>query len=818
MKTSKLFIVFFLLLLITLNVFAGVVSKSNAYNIANDFFKNGLLRTVSSSSSVNLVYTAKDKNENPCFYVFNDSEEKKFVMISAEDKTKNILGYSDNSVFNLDSIPNEMKFLMNYYIVNISEISKDSTYSETSVSNNRSLSIVKPLLGENVYSQYSPFNDNCPLSGEKRCLVGCGALSMTQIMSYYKWPESSTGSVSYDYNLDGKTVNVSQSLEKSYDWDNIKDYYNNESTEVEKNAIAKLCYNFALACKMQFGINGSSSINVDVANALCSNFKYDSDLRAISRMAYSESGWNKIIRNELSDARPIEIFASSDDWGHAFVCDGYDNNDLFHINWGWGGLGNGYYDLSILSFKNTQDFNDDLIALVDIRKEDNISHLAVPYCDGGFISFNKSSSYNTVIYVKFGSLHFENILPKTCILGLGLYKDDSLIKDGVSSINLIGTPCMNMYYASFPASFTMPSNIADGDYKMTLVYKETLDGEWKKVYMTDSLKSVVNVIVANNKITCSISNEVKKVDVSIAGINTKLFYNNGQRRSLSVDIKNGGDEYYNDLSLKFVRVDDDSLKYPFPDTRLLIVPKGESETYLFTGIMDNIPEGEYYLALNYKDESVSVSDMQEKIYTNEKINVTHDNVSAPVFSIVSTDIKSDSYDKNDISISAKVRNTGGEYCGEMMLIFSSSRYKYIIASNYVNIDGEKVVSFKGAKSLANGSYNVTIAYMENSSSSSSFTNNVIGDAYSITIGDNSTILDDEVINKVDCLFDKVSESLIVICEKESIMKVVVYSITGNKMLEAEKQTRIPLSSLSSGVYLAEVFFNNGEKKRIKFIK
>ena len=224
---------------------------------------------------------------------------------------------------------------------------------------------VEPLL-TSTWGQRAPYNYMCPLKtptpwdgyqpDEQHCRVGCVAVAMGQIMRYHQWPARGEGSNSVVYpvfDTNANTFSVDFS-EADYDWDNMIDDYSGDYTEAEGRAVAELLYHCAVASNMLFEKTFSFSTNFTAGDALVKYFHYDgSRMQTRLRSDYSRDEWLDMVREELSNGRPIFYEAisfslSEGIYAHSFVVDGYNEEGLVHVNWGWYGHEDGYYDIDLL--------------------------------------------------------------------------------------------------------------------------------------------------------------------------------------------------------------------------------------------------------------------------------------------------------------------------------------------------------------------------------------------------------------------------------------------------------------------------------------
>lgn len=224
-------------------------------------------------------------------------------------------------------------------------------------------SSVDPLL-KTTWKQSAPYNQYCPTktnsSGEREnCPVGCVALALGQIMKYYNYPETGKGFKSYQ--PFGLSETISADFENTqYKWELMRDSYfrlgsYKKYTEEEADAVATLLFHVGVSVGTFYQLSGSSAFAYgNIPRDMVENFRYaEEDIRYLSRSDYEKEEWMELIFNELSNGRPIFYAGNSpESGGHAFVLDGYDATGKVHINWGWGGTDNGYYDIDLLDGEN----------------------------------------------------------------------------------------------------------------------------------------------------------------------------------------------------------------------------------------------------------------------------------------------------------------------------------------------------------------------------------------------------------------------------------------------------------------------------------
>ena len=310
-----------------------------------------------------------------------------FVIASGDQRTLPVLGYSTTGSIDWSQMPENMRSWLKQYDKAIATLGNRTDFEDgeqtVTLSNGQGTTTAQPSrraermavepLVKTHWDQSEPYWNLVPtyqgadpnLQG-KPCYVGCVATAMAQVMNYWQWPKTvSDGVPAYDYedayNGVTKTWHIGALPPTWFDWDNMADNYGYydakyirlETTEAQDKAVATLMRYCGQSVKMMYGPNGSGAFGGNVATALTNYFDYNA-AQYISHHFFGIDEWEEIIYGELAVGRPMVYGGSSDQGGHAFVCDGYDGNGLFHINWGWSGFNDGYFSLAGLNpYNNT---------------------------------------------------------------------------------------------------------------------------------------------------------------------------------------------------------------------------------------------------------------------------------------------------------------------------------------------------------------------------------------------------------------------------------------------------------------------------------
>ena len=290
-----------------------------------------------------------------CYYVFANGEDKGFTIVSGDDRMPEVVGYSAQGTYDPDHLPANYVGFMKAYQETVEALLKGDAQVSGGLAEVRQWraeragsAAVAPLLGGIKWNQIAPYNNMCPLyEGTNRSVTGCVATAMAQVMMYYQYPKKLKSTIE-SYNTQTYGIQIPEiSSGATYDWDNmLPDYSKSDYSSAQADAVAKLMYHCGAAVKMDYGPSSRANVTPTI---LATYFGYDADLmQDLTRTVFTLQQWMTLIDNELKAKRPILYSGQASDGGHEFVCDGSDGKGLYHINWGWGGYQDGYFDLTIL--------------------------------------------------------------------------------------------------------------------------------------------------------------------------------------------------------------------------------------------------------------------------------------------------------------------------------------------------------------------------------------------------------------------------------------------------------------------------------------
>lgn len=384
---KKLLYLFICFVLGTSIASANPITLAVAKKVAENFYSKSSEITV---SSVTLAFTETSSSGLPVYFVFNINENDGFVIVSAEDAGHAIIGYSTQKRFvqpaNGSNISNWLykrkneieEIRVSSFSANVEIVKEWNSYqnnqkSVTSIANTMS---VAPLV-QTTWDQAPYYNAMCP-SGS---MTGCVATAMAQIMKFWSYPATGTGSSSYCDCTSGGYTNNYGTLSANYgtttyNWSNMPINVSSANTDV-----ALLNYQCGVSVEMDYDPNGSGAQVIDYGpgypsaqHSYITYFGYDpSTIQGLDRAGYSDPQWINILKADLNIGRPIQYIGVDATYGgHTWVCDGYDANDNFHMNWGWGGNGDGYYSINSLN-PGSLVFSNNNGALLGIQPMANIA-------------------------------------------------------------------------------------------------------------------------------------------------------------------------------------------------------------------------------------------------------------------------------------------------------------------------------------------------------------------------------------------------------------------------------------------------------------
>lgn len=552
MKTKLLSL---LLIIACFNMFGKPVDENRAKTVGLFFLQNNTNSTLlKEAKNLQLAYkvtaTIGDAlEERTMFYVFN-VDTIGFVIVSGDDTVIPILGYSDQGVFHSDNMPpafqkwlegykNEISNVVSNDIKATEEITKQWSLQITNKNSNTTLSTnaVVPLLQSIQWSQSPYYNALCPGGS----VTGCVATAMAQIMKFWNYPASGTGFYSYPHPQYGSlSANFGNT---TYQWSSMPNQLTSSSTSAQISAVAKLMYHCGVSVDMNYTTTLSGAAGATkVQPALVNYFGYQSNATIKLRINYTDTNWINLLKSELDSGRPMYYEGTGNGLnptGHAFVCDGYNNNNEFHFNWGWSGDYDGYFQVNALNPTGTGTgggsgtYNSNQKIVIGIQppptsQQDYIALYDYLTPSSSTINYGQAFSVSTNI-ANYGTNSFSGDYT------LGAFDSNGNFIDYVETkINYSPLPSQTFYSSNVVFSTTGMFTLLPGNYYLGLYYRPT-GGGWKIVKN--------NTIGSSNytnfpQITVVNSNSISLNSTMTVSPGTTL--TQGQGASVNLNIANNG--------------------------------------------------------------------------------------------------------------------------------------------------------------------------------------------------------------------------------------------------------------------------------------
>lgn len=328
------------LLLTSVLAHAGQITEQEALDKAKTFMQGKRFKT-----SGRRLTPGKQVNQTfKHLYVFNVEADEGFVIVSGDDRTQSILGYAYTGEINMGQMPCNMKWLLSYYDTAIGQLGDDFPQSASTTLSSATYAEIPAIVGTQ-WGQGDPYNAQCPQHEGERCITGCVATAMAQVINHNRWPQSQTTEIPA-YTTNTLHISMPALPAKQFNWDNM--------TAV---GIAELMLYCGQAVKMDYNTAASGAMFRDVPEAMKSIFGYSTAASLASRASYTDEQWVDMIYKELQEGYPVLYFGqSATDGGHAFIVDGYADGK-YHINWGWNGYCDGFFTLDNLNPNMENGFN-----------------------------------------------------------------------------------------------------------------------------------------------------------------------------------------------------------------------------------------------------------------------------------------------------------------------------------------------------------------------------------------------------------------------------------------------------------------------------
>ena len=340
---------FLMLAVVLMATFAGsqamadVISQEVALETARNFLSLDSEWSGANDATIDLV----EEEGVPAYYVV-EFNEGGWAIVAAQSTSSPIIGYNTTGRY---AAPEPMQAVLKANAQAIVAVARTASHTmhegweraiqRKPVKVTADYPDVEPLIKFDL-NQVNPFNSQCPSIGDRKTVVGCVAVGMVQAMMVQQYPHRPQGTCTYDCPDVGR-LSIDFDLEKPYDWEAVL----NSETTGNYDEVARILYHSGVAVGMYYGVSGSGAYWPDVYKAFPRNFGYGSKVVSLHyKKDYSKSGWLKLLLDDIQKGRAVVYFGSSETIGHCWNIDGWKNStQMVHVNWGWGGIGNGFFDV-----------------------------------------------------------------------------------------------------------------------------------------------------------------------------------------------------------------------------------------------------------------------------------------------------------------------------------------------------------------------------------------------------------------------------------------------------------------------------------------
>lgn len=619
-------------------------------------------RTHCARESFSLVHTGTKEG----LYVFN-REGGGFIVAASDDSYDAPLAYGETGEFDLLTAAPALKALLDCYdnlVATGIPLEKMDGLPQKNIS---------PLVSAK-WDQGAPYNALTPVIGEEHALTGCVATAMAQVFRTLRYPETGTGSVSYDWRSGGKTLTYDFEG-KSFDYELMTDTYDRYSDETSRMAVAELMYACGMAVRMDYSDVFSGALDIDAAIALTEHFGFSEGLELKYRDFYRAGEWVSMLCGELSAGRPVLYYGFSPAGGHAFICDGYMNdngNAYFHFNWGWSGVSDGYFMANLLNPEyigngaEATGFNREQSAIFGLTPSDCAPGVKNPdqmLCFGMFAtgkaSYQRSSNLQFGISAGMVRAGFFNMSTHTLDVTPGIIMRSESGED----INLAATRQFNVTPGSSIASFSvrgteMPSQ---GRFEVLPAYRIG-DGPWQEMPCQIYLRSKMTIECTPGGFAVEISDASAAVSVENIELSDELIVNGDELEISAVCSARGlGDEF---STLVPVILDSSgAVVMQFPGKRVGM-PDGETSTITWRGCV-NLPSGGRFKAGIINEKSILISDILPLAVKDRDVATTLKISDARINRTRVTPESVYNLTEEEISFTFKATCTSGYYNGEL---------------------------------------------------------------------------------------------------------------------------------------------------------
>jgi hypothetical protein len=487
--------------------------------------------------------------DQAAYYVFNSSD-RGYVIVAGDDRAPAVLGYSDQGKFDPQEAPEALQYLLEGYAAQIEALTKGAK----ATSQLRTAGAITPLV-KAVWNQTAPYNTLLPfITSNKHAYTGCTPVALSQVMYYWKWPARPTMPIpAYTSSYTSGSTNLNFDMPElpviDFGWDAIQNtYQTTDTSSVAALAAATLNLYCAQALQATFKSASTSASTSKIPFYAATFFDYDASAHVESREAYSTQDWADLLYGELLAGRPVIYSGSKASSGHAFICDGYDGNGMFHINWGWNGNSNGYFLLNVLnpdeqgtgSAEGPYGYIYDQSAIIGFQPNKGGSHVfeltATDVVLNSYTGTRESTDdgFTAVVSGKFINYTTDTLAVR---FGWGLFDEGGeMIKRLYSAYNLTLKP--GFLHTHTERELTFGAGITSGTYRIMPMYSEYGQDNWRPCVGAD--RNYIEVTIEDNDCYFNGYGTAGARDYAINDITMDGNMHNGRPVNVIINMTNNG--------------------------------------------------------------------------------------------------------------------------------------------------------------------------------------------------------------------------------------------------------------------------------------
>ncbi|MCM1309767.1 MAG: C10 family peptidase [Bacteroides sp.] len=640
----------------------------------------------------------------PEIYVFTPAAGG-LMLVSAESETPALIGYTDNYAPGSE-LPPALEAMMKNWAAEIAAQRAGKVVYGAESRAADDLAAIEPIC-KTHWDQDSPYNGKCPVLGGRRTYTGCVATAMAQVLKVHRYPaKCSGGTYSYKWQSGGKNLSLNFD-DVVLDWDNMLDTYTSTATQTQKDAVATLMQAVGYAADMEYMAEASGASGFMMFRGLARNFGVDvSTLEYAQREWFTLAEWQKKIYDTLAEGYPVYYDGQTADEqpvGHAFVVDGYRSNGYFHLNWGWGGMSDGYFLLTALDpdaqgiggAYPSAGFDAGQSAIFGIKPGSSTAVAPPRFANyGGFAAANSTASvgeYATFTFI--GSTYNMGLTSIDFVPAIII--TDATGKEFFSSYSSsVGNFNVTSGFGGFDFPVVIPFGLPAGTY--TIKPAVYFGGKYYPIYCTVGTASTVTATVKGSNVTFDNGSaaklEAESISVPETVYTNKPFVLSGEIAAVTTS------SYYGSVTVNMYRPEKPAVCAKL-GSFLLSVDGGSSTTFHASCVLEN----EIFTSGTYE---VGFVDMfGQEIGGREEFELVS---TRDTGELRASGLKCLDSWKENLEFSVDVTASGGSFKGTLYIMlmtqgnYDYSKYELLLESEPIEVDNNKTATVKIAGAFPNG--------------------------------------------------------------------------------------------------------------------